>query len=94
MTPITILPVDKEKWEVLARLDENKSLLSVAEHEIALPDHCEMHNKYVSACYACKKRKWYGEISKDWKRVIAERSASLQARLAELEHLGGSEVPK
>lgn len=61
-----------------ARIDENQSLLSVAEHEIGLPDHCDMHDRYVSQCNACKKRKWYGEISKDWKRVIADRITELK----------------
>lgn len=60
-----------------ARIDENESLLSVAEHEISLPDHCDMHSTFTSQCHACKKRKWYGEISKDWKRVIDERLREL-----------------
>ena len=61
-----------------ARVDENESLLSVAEHEIGLPDYCDMHNKYSTHCHACKKRKWYGEISKDWKRIIEIRLKQLK----------------
>lgn len=67
--------------EQAARIDENESILSVAEHEISLPDHCYMHDTYSSNCQACKKRKWYGEISKDWKRVINERIKELRAAL-------------
>lgn len=60
-----------------ARVEENESLLSVAEHEIELPNHCHMHTNYMTICHACKKRKWYGEISKDWQRIIKVRLAEL-----------------
>lgn len=79
---ITKLITDRE---VAARVDENESLLSVAEHEIELPDHCDMHDKYSSYCHACKKRKWYGEISKDWKRIIEIRIAELQQHKEEVQ---------
>lgn len=73
-------PLGNASGEVVeARIDENESLLSVAEHEISLPDHCELHLRYAPACNACKKRKWYGEISKDWKRIIELRIKELKA---------------
>lgn len=60
------------------RIDENESLLDVAQHEIDLPNHCDNHDKYSSHCHTCKKRKWYGEISKDWKRIINIRISELK----------------
>lgn len=63
--------------EQLARVDENESLLDVAEHEIELGDKCYNHEKHTPACYACRKRKMYVEYSKDWKSSIDERLAQL-----------------
>jgi hypothetical protein len=59
------------------RINENESLLSVAEHEIDLGDKCYNHDKYTSACYACRKRKMYVEYSKDWQGSINERLQQL-----------------
>lgn len=56
-----------------ARIDENESLLSVAEHEIHLGDKCYNHEKHTPQCHACRKRKMYVEYSKDWKKSIDER---------------------
>ena len=60
-----------------ARIDENNSLLSVAEHEIELGDKCHNHEKHTAQCYACRKRKMYVEYSKDWKKSIDERIKEL-----------------
>lgn len=88
------LEIDKlrryiEAEERLARIDENQSLLSVAEHEISLPNHCDNHDKYASSCHACKKRKWYSEISKDWKRVIEDRLKELQDPMDDIGKVDG-----
>jgi len=72
-----------ERLVVDVKIEENESLLSVAEHEIKLSDHCDMHDKYSSPCHACKKRKWYGEINKDWKRIIEIRLKELTAQQEE-----------
>lgn len=67
--------------EKLARIDENESLLSVAEHEIELGDKCHNHDKHTPACYACRKRKMYVEYSKDWQKSINERIITLLKEL-------------
>jgi len=65
-----------------ARLDENESLLSVAEHEIELGDKCYNHEKHTPQCHACRKRKMYVEYSRDWKKSIDERIAGLNIKSA------------
>src|SRR5690606_32189029 len=72
-----ILEADRNK----ARIDENESLLSVAEHEIELGEKCDNHDKHTPACYACRKRKMYVAYSKDWQKSIDERLFTLRKEL-------------
>lgn len=66
-----------------ARIDENESLLDVAQHEIDLGDKCYNHDKYTAACFGCRKRKMYVAYSEDWKRSITERLAQLKQQQGE-----------
>lgn len=63
-----------------AREDENDSILRVAKHEIALPGHCDNHDKHVNQCHACQRRKWFRLTGKRLKEVIDERLADLQTQ--------------
>ena len=62
-----------------ARLDENKSLLDVAEHEIKLGTACPYHDTHSRQCDACRKRKMFYTVCLEWKKSIDERIAQLQS---------------
>lgn len=70
----------KKEWGKEARIDENQSMLHVANAEIREGDKCYNHDRYVGQCAACRKRMMFYTVCQEWKKSIEERLAHLSSK--------------
>lgn len=62
-----------------AREQENDSFKSIFEEAATWAPKCYNHEKPSSYCHACKKRKWFADLSKEVIPIIDERLEQLKA---------------